>query len=139
MDEHQRQAYLSTLGVENYMPRWRLPVAPEPLACILPKWETVGLPRDEVASTTRDEKHQSAKHNISLQASKINPVAIADVLRDLAAPQKIPIANTELAQPSPEPIIAETIPPFALSIWRPRTELLIIDSRNTQFALPTEL
>lgn len=138
MDEYQRQAYLSSLGVENYMPRWRLPVAPEPLACALPKWKFASLPRDEVALTTRDEQHQSAKHCISLQTSKTNPVAIADVLRDLAAPQ-IPIANTELAQPSPEPIIAETIPPFALSIWRPRTELLIIDSRNTQFALPTEL
>lgn len=138
MNEHQRQAYLSSLGVENYMPRWRLPVAPEPLACTLPVWEFATQPIDGVASTTRNEQHQSATHNISLHASKTNSVAIADVLRDLAAPP-MPTVNPELMQALPEPISAETVRPFALSIWRPQAGLLIIDSRNTQLALPTEL
>lgn len=136
MDEYQRQAYLSYLGMENYMPRWRLPVAPEPLACVLPVWKIGSLKTDGAASRTQSEQQRPAEHDTFIQATKLNPVA--DVLRDLVEPRS-PTSITVLAPPSPESRVAETIPPFALSVWRPQTGLLIIDSRNTQLALPTEL
>src|SRR6187402_3035801 len=36
MNELQRQAYLSALGIENYAPRWLLPSAPVSVVCAMP-------------------------------------------------------------------------------------------------------
>ena len=49
----------------------------------------------------------------------------------------VPVSAADiLAQLDTKPV---TIEPFSLSIWRPLDGVMIIDSRNTKLALPTEL
>jgi hypothetical protein len=138
MNEYQRQAYLSALSVENYMPRWRLAIAPEPVACVLPHFQKVDLPVDSFAFQGERVLHQqSSGRDDSL--APVSPIVVADVLRDLAEPKRptpntiATISSSSLQKP------VEIVQPFALSIWRPKPGLLIIDSRNAQLALPTEL
>src|SRR5690606_6475032 len=140
MNEYQRQIYLSALGVENYMPRWRLALAPAAVVCDLPAiaadvqhtapMETAGISID----TDKSDFSQS-------QAGGGAAPLMADVLRTLTQPTLSSI------QPSPLPSLSsvrkslatEQIPAFVLSIWRPVDDVLVIDSRNTQLAFPTEV
>lgn len=132
MNEYQRHAYLSVLGVENYVPRWRLPMAPEPIACVFPAY---ALPAQDAAQTIAPD-HQ--KTDIEIARLNTNPVVVADVLRDLVEAKKPAPVPTAIPA-TVEQKTAEVVPPFALSIWRSRPGLLIIDARNTQLALPTEV
>lgn len=135
MNEYQRQAYLMALGVENYMPRWSLPAAPAPQVCVLPVISVTNTTTHFFSA--ENEPYQFAAPE-DLKTPKMNRVAAADVLRDLVEPHK---ASALLGVKSRqfEPEMPETISPFALSIWRPLRDLLVIDSRNTHLALPTEL
>jgi hypothetical protein len=81
MNEYQRQAYLSALGVDNYMPRWRLPLAPEPVAC--------ELPVPDVQQQSEAPKAVVPDSAIEpVRALRASPAPIADVLRDIAGEQK---------------------------------------------------
>lgn len=138
MDEYTRQAYLASLGVENYMPRFRLSVAPESTACSLPVSKINELPASYETPALNLESHQIIVQHNPLQSPRINPISISEVLRDLGDKQH-PISVAPLAPALMTPKIDEIISPFSLSIWRPQNGLLIIDARNTQLALPTEL
>lgn len=142
MNELQRQHYLSALGVDTYMPRWRLPFAPISVRCELPvaEVETPSLEKLQVKPDLVSEPTYS-QPVLKTISSDVSPVdnLIGDILdakkvvRSAAAPVS---AADILAQLDTKPL---TIEPFSLSIWRPLDGVMIIDSRNTKLALPTEL
>ena len=139
MHELNRQAYLSAFGIENYMPRLRLPIAPEPLACMLP---TVAFTSAKLA-----DQGLAGQEFVAPEAGvqAISPVATLGVLADLVEPKnmssKAPASVNAAAilQQLEAPAKALALAPFTLSVWRPASGFLIVDSRNTRLALPTEI
>ncbi len=136
MNELQRQVYLSALGIETYMPRLHLPFAPISTACQLPNaiaYEVdVGL-----AQPTQLQSMQV------LPAAVIkNPQPLNNLLDDLREEKSVVKTDLKI---SAADILAQLInktavlEPFSLSVWRPNDNMMIIDSRNTSLALPTEL
>lgn len=134
MNELQRQAYLSALGIENYAPRWLLPSARVPLACEMPVFdipaatvETSPLGFVAAAMSTHSERNTPAPNLLTaiagLADQKKVPLAVnaADILQQLGV-KKAPVVQ-----------------PFSLTVYRPQPGFLIIDSRNTKLALPTEV
>lgn len=139
MNEYHRQVYLSALGIENYMPRRRLRFAPEPVACLLPVFNRQEGKDQSLSSNQKNSDDVTqVLFEAQRQVSKI-PTPVADVLRDLTQEEKY--LNTNSVSAVAPALIAQlvTVPAFALSLWRPLTNILIIDSRNTRLALPTEL
>lgn len=138
MNEYQRQAYLSVLGVENYMPRWRLALAPEPVVCVLPIFSRK-IEECDSFSGKPNTLVDIPKDSLDVHRQVIEkPIPVAEVLRGLSLEKKSDVGNVTVVAPVPE-IEQLSIPAFALSIWRPQADLLIIDSRNTSLALPTEM
>lgn len=140
MNELQRQHYLSALGVDTYMPRWHLPFAPHSIVCELPS-----APIDTLSSTKIESKVDSvipqSKHVIKTLSNEVSPVnnLMGDILetKKTVKPAAVPTSAADiLAQLNTKPV---TIEAFSLSIWRPIDGVMIIDSRNTKLALPTEL
>ena len=142
MNELQRQYYLSALGVDTYMPRWHLPFAPISVLCELPVGE-VEAPRLErlevkIEALTAPTYSQPVSKAISSDTSPVNNL-IGDILETKKITKAIsqPTSAADiLAQLDTKPL---TVEPFSLSIWRPLDGVMIIDSRNTKLALPTEL
>lgn len=135
MDELQRQAYLSGLGIDTYMPRWRLPLAPEPVACILPSYATQEFSVPD-SQTVVGSKNLGVKTSSESKAeSTVAPSSLANVIGSLAELKRKPATPVVVTDIKAD----EAVPPFSLSIWRPHSELLVVDSRNTKLALPTEL
>ena len=135
MNELDRQSYLSALGIENYMPRWRLPCAPEPVVCFLP---IVEIDNSETFSSDRAVTlvPQSPIASISVKVDSvvtINALASLDVRQQSSNPINAAAILQQLEEKK-----APAIAPFSLSLWRPEKGFLIIDSRNTAMALPTE-
>src|SRR5690554_969682 len=116
MSEYRRQVYLSSLGIENYMPRWQLPNAPVSIACALqpyPEGELALPVNDNVAL---ESDNVSIKNGLEVAVNNTQkPALVADVLRDLVEVKKI---SQPLTAP-PKVKEAKTIAPFSLSIWRP--------------------
>jgi hypothetical protein len=140
MNELQRQYYLSALGVDTYMPRWHLPFAPHSIVCELP-----AAPINTQSSTKIESKVESvipqSTHVIKTQSNEASPVnnLMGDILetKKIVKPAAVPTNAADiLAQLNTKPV---TIDAFSLSIWRPIDGVMIIDSRNTKLALPTEL
>lgn len=142
MNELQRQHYLSALGVDTYMPRWQLPYAPIPVLCELPvvDVETSALDKLDVKTVpvTVSTYSQPVLKAITPDVSPVSNL-IGDILdaKKAVKPASVPVSAADiLASLDAKPV---TIEPFSLSIWRPLDGLMIIDSRNTKLALPTEL
>ncbi|MGV8836033.1 hypothetical protein [Cellvibrio sp.] len=131
MNELQRQAYLSVLGIENYAPRRLLPSAPVSVACVLPVFD---IPVTEapvslgaIAIETQIESNSSAPQ-------------VLTAIADLGEQKRTPLAiNAALILQQLEEKKAPVVQPFSLSVYRPQPGFLIIDSRNTKLALPTEV
>ncbi len=138
MNELQRQTYLSALGIENYMPRWRLPYAPEPVACVIPVIDTGNLESVSGSSVVLEQAISAVIFSIS--PSKTETATAVDVLANLDVRQKpsVPVNAAAILQQLEEKKPA-VVAPFSLSVWRPSPGFLIIDSRNTTLALPTDL
>lgn len=134
MNELQRQAYLSALGIENYMPRWQLPCAPANSQCDLST-----LANDLLAGNSV-ETQSSDQPVIPLSTSIHNPDVSGRLLDDIKATSAKPvkISAASILQNLEQKPVAD-IHPFSLSIWRPQPGMLVIDSRDTSLALPTEL
>jgi hypothetical protein len=142
MNELQRQHYLSALGVDTYMPRWHLPFAPISVLCELPVAEVEPPALEKldikIETVTAQPYSQAVLKSASSAASPVN-----NLIGDIFETKKITKAVNQpssaadiLAQLATKPV---TIDPFSLSIWRPLDGVMIIDSRNTKLALPTEL
>lgn len=126
MNEYRRQAYLDALGVEQYLPRWRLALAPEPRACALPAAQSA-------ARTTEPA---------GARAAPSGPAPVSDVLGSLGEAKAPPPEAPAPAQPPVEEATGapavERIAPFTLSIWRSSLPLLVLDAREPRSALPTD-
>ena len=160
MNEVQRQQYLEALGIDSYMPRWILPMAPRSVACAavvkskpaaasdvyVPASRVAAVagnpPAAHSASVAATAGSASASVSASLSPSQTSPASAAVGMEALAA-------VTEQVSVTPTPVIeaparrmtdtaAVVDPRFALSMWRVSEELLVIDSRQAQLALPTE-
>lgn len=139
MSELQRQHYLSALGIDTYMPRWQLPFAPVSVAC------EIASSADELNSTpleTNREPLQTERVPVSSDNVDVSrPMQTDNVLSSIFESTKNPRAQVVnaadiLAQLNEKPANIES---FSLSIWRPVDGLMIVDSRNSKLALPTEL
>jgi hypothetical protein len=149
MNELQRQHYLSALGVDTYMPRWQLPFAPVSVAC-----EMISVVDVHVVASATVNEDNSKRMQQKLSASEIkseaasseqfnSPAQSNNLLTDILDSKKTPISKPRpvnavdiLAQLDTKPASIEA---FSLSVWRPLDEIMIIDSRNSKLALPTEL
>lgn len=134
MNELQRQAYLSALGIENYAPRWLLPSAPVSVACVIPVFDIpiapiVTSPVSLVAAT------------IEAHTQRNSPAPnLLTTIADLGEQKKAPLAiNAAAILQQLDEKKAPVVQPFSLSVYRPQPGFLIIDSRNTKLALPTEV
>ena len=131
MNELQRQAYLSALGIENYAPRWLLPSAPVSVACVMPVFD----PPVQLTASTGTPATANG-----IDTSNSSPTELLTKIADLKEPKKVPLAmNAAAILQQLEEKKAPIVKPFSLSVYRPQAGFLIIDSRNTTLALPTEL
>jgi len=138
MNEYQRQAYLTALGLEQYVPRWRLPLAPEPVECELPVLLEPEPAAQAQSRPAARSTSSAAPEPDSAPAS--SPQPLADVLRDMSAPPKSSkTGRAEQPRPLVTPIAEqERLSPFSLSIWRSSLPLLVLDARQPRSAMPTE-
>lgn len=161
MNEVQRQQYLEAMGVDTYMPRWILPSAAVPLACepVVPQSKEHPKPQSSaqsIASPKPLEPQQASDAPIvtsdtspSVEMPKTEPVASMPAK---SAPIDV-LATMESAAPTAKkattPASAKSIlegldnqkrpdPRFALSLWRVSDDVMVIDSRHSELALPTE-
>jgi hypothetical protein len=132
MNELQRQAYLSSLGIESYMPRWHLPSAPMSIACVLP---TVAVSPTASDIGSEFDKVADVPKEVSFSPSLLDSLIKSD---KPASPLSSTINAASILQQLEEKK-APVIQPFSLSLWRPVPGFLIVDARNSQLALPTEL
>jgi hypothetical protein len=142
MNELQRQHYLSALGVDTYMPRWQLPFASISVLCEVPIVEIdvrlIDQPEVKAEPLVPPTYSQPILKSTSSEASPVNTLIgdIFETKKITKSSNQLTSAADILAQLDNKPV---TIDPFSLSIWRPLDGLLIVDSRNTKLALPTEL
>jgi hypothetical protein len=142
MNELQRQHYLSALGVDTYMPRWNLPFAPISVVCELPSVIVdTALQENPVAKLDVNVAPVQSAHTTRPESAVLSPVnhLMGDILDTKKTPKPAlqPISAADiLAQLDAKPVAIDA---FSLSIWRPIDGVMMIDSRNTKLALPTEL
>lgn len=140
MNEYQRQVCLSALGIENYMPRWRLALAPTPVVCELPVIAAEAQLQHAASSSeavTTSIDADSSDLTEAVSSAAVTPL-MADVLRTLTQQAPIPRLSPVPSSSARVTVATEQVPAFALSIWRPVEDLLVVDARNTQLAFPTE-
>lgn len=135
MNELHRQTYLSALGIESYMPRWHLPSAPESIACVLP----VELDNSQITLSSQPIEPFS-QFPIAKTPVNFDSATALEALTNLEVRQKSSNQiNAAFILQQFEAKKATVIAPFSLSLWRVESGFLIIDSRDTRTALPTEL
>lgn len=137
VNELQRQAYLSALGIENYMPRMILPFAPSSSVCELPVFAE---PRETTSQQDTLSPIPVIAAEVTSQANTTRNTAASDILADVVHAKKssVPVNAASILEQL-ETKKAPIVEPFALSLWRPVSGFLIVDSRNSSLALPTEL
>lgn len=143
INELQRQTYLSALGVDTYMPRWHLPYAPLSVACQLPEAVVCDEP---ISSNLTALNFNSISADIIApqtprQQSEGGVTPINSLISDFFETKKIAKIESPLKKLAASGVDAapvQAIAAFSLSVWRPIEGLMIVDSRNTQLALPTD-
>jgi len=166
MNEIQRQHYLDAIGIDTYMPRWILPRAAPPFSCqpVLPQTEADLQATTQAAAVNPTISEQEGKAEIAAPAGSAHVATEPFNERPAvaAAPQpEIPAKTAPLdvlasIEGAPEtekkpstPVSAKSIldalgdekrpdPRFALSLWRVNEDLMVVDSRHSELALPTE-
>lgn len=146
MNELQRTEYLTALGVTSYMPRFRLPLAPEPLQALLPP------PAEESREATAPAAAAMAAAGVTTEAATTsgephtaagNAAAPAEpspdmgrVIGSITAEARVNPTAPQQATPVAPP--QRQVAPFVLSCWRLGDEVLAVDSREPGTALPVE-
>jgi len=142
MNELQRQHYLSALGIDTYMPRWQLPFAPiSYVSTLIPSAVELVLSPYE---TKVEASHIQSSPSISQAKVEVNNSSQTNnLLNNLFETKKVSASKPQLVGAAA--ILAQldvrpaNIEAFSLSIWRPFDGVMIVDSRNSKLALPTEL
>lgn len=159
MNEIQRQQYLEAMGIDTYMPRWILPSAAVPLSCapVLPRSEQ-DLQASEPAAQPRVQSPVDPDvPQVPAPAPTANVVVTEVVDSATQAPAKSAPIDVLASIESPSepakksaPVSAKSIlenldaetkrpdPRFALSLWRVHDDVMVVDSRHAELALPTE-
>lgn len=126
MHELHRQEYLQSIGIESYIPRWKLPFAAESYLC-------------DRATLVDQEVIPSIEINSQGQKDSINPAI--DLMLSTVVEKNTVKNNTsrigDILQQF-EDKKSPTIQSFSLSVWRPVPGFLIVSARNLN-AIPTEL
>lgn len=143
MNELQRQQYLSALGVDSYMPRLHLPFAPASIACELP---SVDVLENEFASAGHSDSFVATQAPILSGPTAEPGSSPVNLIGELLDPKRQTKSSPAITGAADILASLETkvraapiaIEPFSLSIWRPSDGLLVVDSRNSKLALPTE-
>lgn len=167
MNELERLAYLQAMGITNFMPRKVLPNAPVAKACAWHPQKWAAELAHELALEWRllDDAENPLQSsavssdgiaNSSPQSSSANsPPITAPSIHSIApssAKAAIPVVEpkttglTNAIEPetatktssSFQKSSNKAIPHFALSVWRITDDWLVIDSRHSELALPTE-
>jgi hypothetical protein len=153
MNEFQRQSYLSSLGIDSYMPRFNLPYAAESICRSVPEMVFVSEPSilslestSRLVTTDNETSCSSALRSLSVeQVDNSKQVEIRSPTKNLMADIFSQSKETSLKlvgkidlQSLSEPNRSQVVEPFSLSVRRPLKGLMIIDSRDTRLALPTE-
>ncbi|WP_066962268.1 hypothetical protein [Microbulbifer sp. Q7] len=146
MNERQRTEYLSALGVTSYMPRFCLPLAPDPVQALLPP--PVDAPQEAPrgvsavmaaagvvteAPVAADRATQTGMDPSPSSAQQVSDVG--RVIGSITAESRVS-ASAPKATPVAPP--QRQVAPFVLSSWRLGDELLAVDSREPGVALPVE-
>lgn len=140
MNEFHRQTYLSAMGVDTYMPRFQLPFARVSIACEIQPFVEDVFSVAEQQSPNADSSFVQKPASVNMSTVNVAPVVslIGNIFEEpkvsRTVPQSVSAADI-LAQLDSKP---KTIEPFSLSIWRPISGLMVVDSRNIKLALPTE-
>jgi hypothetical protein len=142
MNEFQRLHYLSSMGIDSYMPRLILPFAPQPILCEFP--EAVFVPTcSESFTSPHSERSLGSDLSVVVPLEETNAILPVNSLLDNLFPNKKTIQSTlnvvHKTSALVESIKSQLVESFSLSIVRPVDGVMIIDSRDTQLALPTEL
>ncbi|WP_237060842.1 hypothetical protein [Microbulbifer sediminum] len=148
MHERHRAEYLQALGVTSYMPRFVMPLAPEPRQALLPPAEPDGesrrvnspLPRSaaQLMEASAERATAAGVDAGPVPSPAPQPAPQPEVLREVGditrqtRVEPAPARPTELAPPRQE------VAPFVLSCWWLGDELLAVDSREPGAALPVE-
>jgi len=135
MNELHRQEYLSLIGIEQYIPRWRIPFAAEsnPL-------EIINLNQD----FSKVHPHEMVNEKVETNSPELRvnnsdePLGIASLLDDFQAKQTFRKNQIENRSQVSEQKNSSQLQPFTLNVWRPESGFLILASRNFE-AMPTEL
>lgn len=153
MNEVQRMQYLDALGIDSFMPRRILPNAPVAQLCApvmsydASQPSAVPLPAAQLLTGNS----QSVSHSPALKAPVIEaapankpPVSAAALLDTTPAAPPRPVAQVaeltnvvSVTAAKPDKVV-EPAPRFSLSLWQLSDQLLVVDSRQPQQALPTE-
>jgi len=133
MHEIHRQEYLQIIGIETYIPRWRIPFAAESQLCDRSfEWSQEKDEIQIVDPVQIDPNHQQ---------DKVQPaIELHQVLNSVV--EKLPVKNNpsrigDILQQFEDKKLLQ-IHPFSLSVWKPASGFLIVAARNVN-AMPTEL
>ncbi|WP_444940053.1 hypothetical protein ACJJI3_13725 [Microbulbifer sp. ZKSA004] len=140
MNELQRAEYLSVLGVPSYVPRFVLPLAPDPRQAELPPAEeAAGTQQPPVASGIAQNPLPHSAGQIITQPvqSPERNARVLDEISALTGQTKRP-QETVAVTPAPVAPPQHSVKPFVLNCWRIGEELLAVDSHEPGAALPLE-
>lgn len=123
MHEITRQEYLSALGIDIYIPRWKIDFAAE----------------SQLYEQTFDSQPEliHANNDIDTQQSESPVIDLRQMLESVV--ERVSVKKeiqTALQQQGEKNL--QAIQSFSLSVWRPVSGFLIVSARNTN-AMPTEL
>lgn len=144
MNELQRTEYLTALGVTSYMPRFRLPLAPDPVQALLPPAaeEVAEPPAAAALMAAVGAAEPAATAAVATAAATAPPSAESAPVADVGRVIGSLTAETKIAAQPAKPLAvvppAERVGPFVLNCWWLGGELLAIDSREPGTALPVE-
>lgn len=145
MNELQRTEYLTALGVTSYMPRFRLPLAPEPTQASLPP-PAAESPQVKPRAALMAEVEAPAQS--AAEAAEVNRTPVAGESQAVeTAPELGRVIGSITSEARVAPVVSPSAPvappqqqvaPFVLSCWWLGEEVLAVDSREPGAALPVE-
>ncbi|WP_444908687.1 hypothetical protein [Microbulbifer sp. TRSA005] len=135
MNELQRAEYLSVLGIASYVPRFVLPLAPEPRQAKLPPAEPDAA-TDQPLPLPFNPLPQSAAQIVDAPATKERDTVAAEINALTSATKAQAPAKPTIAIPVAAP--SQPVKPFVLNCWRLGETLLAVDSHEPGAALPLE-
>lgn len=132
--------YLETMGIDMYVPKWLLANAAVPQQAILPvvKVPTFATDPKEFSPDNSSIGNTVAEPVKDCLGSTEGPDKTADIVHKIPK-QTVVSPEKNLANISSETNKStKNIPAFALSIWSITGKFLIVDSRQSSLALPTD-